>query len=134
FLERAARAKCHAIERIFGEADRKAGDPRNDRVDPVEKRTAAGHDDALIEDVRRDFGRRALERATDRGNDLCYRSTERLGEVGSRDRHLAGYSPHGIAPSHGDRDVLAVGKSRAGILLHPLRRRLADMQVMATAY
>ena len=50
-FQRAAGAEGDAIERIFGKADGQAGDPRDHLVDAMEQRAAAGHDDALVEDV-----------------------------------------------------------------------------------
>src|SRR3954471_3696827 len=64
-VENATRAANDAGERILVDVNREAGLLAQQKVEPANERTAAGHDDPAIDDITRQLRRRDLERATD---------------------------------------------------------------------
>src|ERR1043166_2439316 len=75
-LERLARAAHHAGERIVGDDHRQPGLFHEEPVEGAQQRTAAGDHHALLGDIGTELGRRLLERALHRRDDLV----QRLGE------------------------------------------------------
>src|SRR3954469_8798347 len=80
-LEAAARADGHAGERRFGEVNRHLRFVAEAVVETGEERAAAGEDDAAVHDVRRELGRRLVERRLDRLDDLRDRIVERAANL-----------------------------------------------------
>ena len=62
-----------AVQRVLGDVARDAGHLGQELVDVAQQRAAAGHDHALVDDVARQLGRRLLEDAADRGDELLER-------------------------------------------------------------
>src|SRR5215218_2679216 len=62
-VENPARASHDARERIFVDVNGQPGLLAQQEIEPPDERTAAGHDDAAIDDVARELRRRDLERA-----------------------------------------------------------------------
>src|SRR5207249_11095928 len=75
-------------ERVVGQYDRQARLLAQQGVEVAEKRAATGQHDALVDDVRGQLGRRALEADADRLDDLVDGLEERVADllVGDLDR------------------------------------------------
>src|SRR4051812_28625604 len=62
--------KRDAVEGVLGHVARYAGDLGQQLVDVAQKRPAATHHHALVDDVARELGWRLLEHATNRADNL----------------------------------------------------------------
>src|SRR3546814_493428 len=70
-----------ADQRIVGDPYRQTGRARDRFVHSAEQRAAAGERNAFVDHVGGEFGGRALERDTDRADDLPHRFRQRLGDL-----------------------------------------------------
>src|SRR5438128_216954 len=92
-IQHLAGSHDHGSERIVGEHDRQTGLFAQQRIEVAEQRTAAGEHDALVDDIRGELGRGALETDAHGFHDLVDRLEQRIADllVGDLDllRHLA---------------------------------------------
>src|SRR5690606_13663701 len=110
FLERASCPQRYAIQGVFGDPYRQAGDARDHLIDAVKQRAAPSHDDAIVEDVCGNFGRSAFKRPAHGVDDLGDGAAERFRQIGARDRHFPRHPAHRIAATDGNRDFFAIGQ------------------------
>ena len=87
--------------------------PRRSRVDPPQQRAAAGHRDALVDDVGGDFGRRLLQRGPDRVDDLADRLGDRLGDFGLAILISLRHAPRDVAAAQVTRSAAPSGAAGA---------------------
>src|SRR3990172_7007961 len=80
-LERLAGPQGHAVERVLGDVAWDAGHLGQQLVDVPQQRAAAGHDHALVDDVRGQLRRGLLQDAPDRGDELLERHLDGLHDL-----------------------------------------------------
>ena len=117
-------------QRIVGDRHRKTRLLAQALVEVLEQGTASGEDDAAIDDVGRELGRRLLERDADRFDDRRHRLGQRLADllVGDHDRLRNAFDEIAALDLHGD--LLVERERRAELDLHLLGGALADEQVV----
>src|SRR5207248_7199190 len=128
--EAPAGADGPARERAFREVDRHLGLVTQPLVEPGDERAAAGEDDAAIHDVRRELGRRLVERGLDRLDDLRDRLVERAADLfrGEDDR-LRQAREH-VPPANLGLQLLAQIPRGADLELDLLRGLLTDQELV----
>src|SRR5690606_25291122 len=132
-LERLAAAAHHASQGILGHHDGQAGFFLEQAVEVAQQRAAAGQGDALVGDVRAQFGRGLLEGDLDRGNDLVERIGERLEDFVGRHREAARHALGQVAALDFDLAHLGAGEGRADFLLDQFGRGFADQHAVVAA-
>ena len=97
----------------------------------AQQRPAAGHRDALVDDVGGDFRLRVLERGADDLDDLVDGFAQRVGDLRLGELDLAGHAAADVAAADQCRQPVAVaGPDRgADLQLHPLGGAFADQQI-----
>src|SRR5438067_13732925 len=91
-LERLARAAHDAGERVVGDDHRQPRLLHQQPVEVAQPPAAAGEHHALLGDVGAELGRRLLERALHRRDDLVQRLGERFEDLVRADREAARYA------------------------------------------
>src|SRR4029453_11892808 len=135
-LQRSSGAERHAAHRILGEVNRKAGRILQHGRKVPEKRSAAGHGDALVDHVGGDLGLRMLKGGADHLDDLVDRLAERGGDLGLIKLDLAGHSAPDITTPHQGGKTLAVLRSdgRANLEFDTLGGAFPDQKVEVASY
>ncbi len=90
----------------------------------------AGHDHALVHDVRSQFGRGLLQHAANRADDCIERFADRLGDFVAANLDSAGQARYLIAASHLHSQFLLQWQGRADLHLDVLGGAFADHQVV----
>src|SRR5438105_5865762 len=125
-VEDSAGAAHDARERILIDVDRQAGLLTEKEIETADERTAAGHDNAAIDDVTGELGRRDLECASDSVDDRLHRLLDRLTNLARVHSDGLGNSGHEIAAFDLHLALLADGRGRTDLNLDLFGRRLAD--------
>src|SRR3954454_1532831 len=125
-LEAPPRPDRDAGERRLGELYGHLGLLAQPVLEPVEERPAAGEDDAAVHDVRRELGRRLVQRRLDRVENLADGLVERAPDLlGGDDDRLREAGEH-VAPADFGLDFLGKLPRGPDLELQLLGRLLAD--------
>src|ERR1041385_4516656 len=127
-------ATYHARHRIFVQVNRQAGLLLQQQIETANQRAAARHHDTAIHDVRRELGRRDLQRAPDRVDNLLNRLLHRLANFARMHAHDLRNAGHEIATLHFHLALFADRRRGADLNLDLLGGRLADEQVVVLAH
>ena len=100
----------------------------------MQQRSATCQDDTLIDNVGGKLGLRVFQRDADRVDDPGDWLADRLGNLHLRDFDLLGDAIDEVAALDGQRQSDAIGRRyrSSDTVLDPLRRRLADQQIVVT--
>src|ERR1051326_4227208 len=128
--EHLARSERDARQRILGQRDREAGLFAQALVEVLQHRAAAGDDDALVHDVGRQLGRRALQGDTDGLDDRGDRLAERLADLFVADDEGFRDAFDEVASLDLHRHLVVERERRADLHLDLLRRPFADEEVV----
>ena len=131
-LKAAPGAERDAGQRIIGNRDWQTGCVTEHAVDVAQQRAAAGHHNALFDNVRGKFRRRLFQRHLHTIDDLPDRVGNGFGNLGLGDGDFLRHAIHKVAAADLDLDARALLglAGDADVLLYPLGAGLADEQVM----
>src|SRR5687768_4224006 len=127
-------AAYDARERVLVHVDGQPGLLAEEEVESADQRAATRHHDAAVDDVARQLGRRDLERASHRVDDLLDRLLDRFADLAGVHAHGLGDSRDEVAALHFHLALLAHRRGAADLDLDLLGRRLADEQVVVLAH
>jgi len=116
-----------------GDAHVEFGLPRDQLGQAAQQGAAAAQCDPGVDEVRREFRRRAFEHGLDRADHLAHRLHQRFAHVGGADDRTARQVHERIAPADLDLDLLFERQAAPGRDLEALGRDLADQQVVLGA-
>src|SRR5688572_1116520 len=119
-----------ARERLLVDMDGEVRFVLQQAIEPADQRASARHDDAAIDDVGRELGRRDLERTPGRFDDGLDRLLDALAHFLRVDRHGLRDTRDEIAALHLHLALLAEVECGADLHLDRLGRRLADEKVV----
>src|SRR5207249_6419477 len=132
-LQGEAGSERNAVEGVLGDMAGDAGDLRQELVDVPQESPAAGHDHALVDDVRGQLGRRLLEHAPHGGDELLKRRLDRLHDLRARDRDRPRQAGDEVAATHLHLELALERERRADLDLHVLGGPVADHEVVLLA-
>src|SRR5436309_10070450 len=130
FIQDLARSHDNGGERIVGQDHGQARLLAEKRVEIPEQRPATGQHDPLVDDVRRELGRRALETDTHGLDDLVDGLEQRVSDLLVRDLDGLRHTGHEVAALDLHGLELRAGIGRADGDLDQLGGPLADEQVV----
>src|SRR6059058_3219823 len=130
FIQDLARSHDDGGERIVGQDHGQARLLAEKRVEIPEQRPATGQHDPLVDDVRRELGRRALETDTHGLDDLVDGLEQRVSDLLVRDLDGLRHTGHEVAALDLHGLELRAGIGRADGDLDQLGGPLADEQVV----
>src|SRR6185295_7264372 len=133
-VEDPPRPTHHAGHGVLVEVNRQTGFLLQQQIEPANQGAAARHDDAAIDDIGGELGRRDLEGAANRINDLLDRLLHGLANLAGVHAHDLRNTRHEIASLYFHFALFTDGRGRADLDLDLLRRRLADQQVVILAH